>query len=100
MMIDRSILRAYLAVRRMDVPEVLHYLIQAGQTKEKNFLPHLRSRVFPTLETSLLVGPLGGFGHLKEKARAMKQGVPLQFRSLVDPAVHAGYIPVLDSLES
>jgi len=91
---DRSILKAYLAVNRKDVPDVMRCLVQAGQTREKNFLPHIRSKIFPTLETSLLVGPLGGFGHLKEKARAMQQGVHLQLRSLVDPAVHAGYVPV------
>ncbi len=93
---DRAVLRVYLAGKRQDVPETLRWLTQAGQNRDFVFL-RLQNRVFPMLEPSLLGGPLGGYGHLKAKARAMEAGVYLKLRSLTNPATRAGYMLIANA---
>lgn len=97
MAVDMAVLRAYLAVKRRDVPGVLHWLTQAGQNPEKVFT-YGRSAVLQPLETSLLVGPLGWFGHLKEAVRAMESGAQHKLRSLANPGTaRAGYALVVNA---
>lgn len=93
--VDMAVLRAYLAVKRRDVQGNLYWLTQAGQAQEKVFT-YGRSAVLQPLETSLLGGALGWFGHLKEAAQAMESGAHLKLRSLADPAsARAGYVLVV-----
>lgn len=95
MVVDMGVLRAYLAVKRRDVPGSLYWLTQAGQAPEKVF-SYGRSTVLEPLETSLLGGVLGWFGRLKEAARAMESGAHLKLRSLADPATaRGGYVLVV-----
>ncbi|WP_104370741.1 LuxR C-terminal-related transcriptional regulator [Desulfocucumis palustris] len=94
MAVDMVVLRAYLAVKRRDVPGVLHCLTRAGQNPEK-VITYGRSAAFQQLETSLLGGVLGWFGRLKEAVRAVESGAHLKLRSLADPATaRAGYVLV------
>ncbi|AET67050.1 ATP-dependent transcriptional regulator [Desulfosporosinus orientis DSM 765] len=94
--VDRAVLRAYLALKRRDVPESLRWLAHAGQAREKVFTS-ARSRALQPLEPSLLGGPLGVFGHLKEKAQAMENRSHLKLRSLAAPAARAGYTLVANA---
>ncbi len=96
MAVDMAVLRAYLAVKRKDVPGTLRWLSQAGQAPERDFT-YGRSVALQPLGTSLLGGPLGWFGRLKEKARAMESGAYLKFRSLAKPAARAGYALVANA---
>ncbi|MEG6521915.1 LuxR C-terminal-related transcriptional regulator [Desulfotomaculum sp. 1211_IL3151] len=96
MTVDRVVLRAYLAIKRRDVPGTLHWLTQAGQTRQK-VLMYTRCIVFQPLQTSLLGGVFGWFGHLKEKARAMESGIYLKARSLIEPSARGGYILVANA---
>ena len=87
---DMAVIRAFLAVKRRDVPGTLDWLTQAEQAPEKVFT-YGRSSVLQPWETSLLGGPLGWFGHLNDKARAMESGAYLKMRGLAQPAGRAGY---------
>lgn len=96
MAVDIAVLRAYLAVKRRDVLGTLHWLTQAVQVPERNFT-YGRCVVLRPLGTSLLGGPLGWFGRLKEKSRAMESGVFLKFLSLAEPTARAGYAMVANA---
>ncbi|AET69805.1 ATP-dependent transcriptional regulator [Desulfosporosinus orientis DSM 765] len=94
--IDRAVLGAYLAIKRMNVPESLRWLAQAGQARKK-FITYNLINILQPQEPSLLGGVLGAFGHLQEKAQAIESGSFLKVRALIAPAIRAGYALVANA---
>lgn len=94
--LNRVLLKIYLAVKRRDVPAALYWTARAGQTRDDTS-PFAYGLMFEKQEPSLLGGPMGWFGRLKEKAQGMESGVYLKLRELVQPAARRGYVLVANA---
>ena len=88
--VDVAMLRMILAVRRLDVPEVMHWLGAADRMQGEVSLL-IGGLAFETKEPSLLGSPWGWFGHLRHAKASLERGDYLRLSGLGGAAAQRGY---------
>ncbi|KLU58996.1 HTH-type transcriptional regulator MalT [Peptococcaceae bacterium CEB3] len=93
MALEKAMLRMLVSVRQKDIQGALHWLAQAGQATESVSALEL-GLTFESLEPSLLAGPWGWFGYLKEMSQVMGSAAYAKLNNLGGPGAHRGYAGV------
>ncbi len=92
--LDRAMLKMILAVGRLDLPTVLHWLAEAGRGQgEVSVLA--QGLAFETSEPSLVGSPWGWYGHLHHVQQSLERGVYIALKGLGSPTAQRGYTFVL-----
>ncbi len=88
--LDIAMARMILAVRRLDVPGVVHWLEEASRMQRG--VSMLASGLgFETKEPSLLGSPWGWYGHLRHVQESLERGDYLRLKDLGAAAAQRGY---------